>query len=149
MFTVFYSIHVKFILFVEWISSLFLFMIEWESTMWKYQNKCVYLLFTIYLIQYLFTGFSCLANSMNGGAWPATVHSSKRVGHDFSFTSTFFHSLLMVYDNMCMHMLHSHAHTLWTQHLVSEYVNVLIFLFVPVSDIVWKIPFPKRKWTSE
>jgi len=73
---------------------------------------------------------------MNGGAWPATVHSSKRVGHDFSFTSTFFHSLLMVYDNMCMHMLHTHAHTLWTQHLVSEYVNVLIFLFVPVSDIV-------------
>ena len=71
---------------------------------------------------------------MNGGAWHATVHSSKRVGHDFSFTSTFF--LLMVYDSTCMHMLHTHAHTLWTHHLISEYINVLIFLFVPVSVIV-------------
>ena len=26
--------------------------------------------------------YSCLENPMDGGAWPITVHGSKRVGHD-------------------------------------------------------------------
>ena len=26
--------------------------------------------------------YSCLENPMDGGAWPATVHGSQRVGHD-------------------------------------------------------------------
>ena len=40
--------------------------------------------------------YSCLENSMDRGAWQATVHGSQRVGHDWAtFTFTLERSLLI------------------------------------------------------